>query len=400
MKMLVPPQPPSFPTMTHGKALLVEPGYPKGIPPIGLLKISSHLKRTGNTVRLVRGREEINFEPDAIFITSSFTFYWRDVVDDALHYMGLFPRAKVFVGGIYASLMPEHIEKHIGVRPLVGSFEEIDECSPDYSLLPEEEFRGISHIFTSRGCPNTCAFCGTKAIEPEMRVIKGWKDHLHPSWPNAVIHDNNILSQGDEHLQDVLSYMKGRGVRFFFDNGLDCRLFTKDHALALAKSSVSEVRFAFDGLNQDGAVQEAIGICRKSGIPGWKIKVFILYNFEDDIDEAVYRAMEVHRLGAKPWAMRYMPLRWLNPGRQHVGPKWSPDELVLFNSFINKYGFKRYTFQEWVEKRGRPMRKGDLQGRPKHGRSVEEARSRAIEQNDSESLLLDPRFLDGYFERD
>jgi hypothetical protein len=69
--------------------LLVQPRFP--IPskslnhssylPVGLLKLSTWLKSKGNDVTLVTGNVEPETPPDAIYITSLFT-YWADTVRD------------------------------------------------------------------------------------------------------------------------------------------------------------------------------------------------------------------------------------------------------------------------------------------------------------------------------
>ena len=113
--------------------MLVEPKFP--IPnksrnhtnflPIGLLKIATYLKSRGNEIQLVRFeskpelkiddfKEELNFKPDYIFVTSLFT-YWASHVRSAVsYYKSKFPDSVVIVGGIYASLMPEHCKEYTG----------------------------------------------------------------------------------------------------------------------------------------------------------------------------------------------------------------------------------------------------------------------------------------------
>jgi len=93
------------------KILLVEPAFPippksknhKNFLPIGLLKIASHLRLKGIKIRLVRGFPEdlfkrnaiLDFRPDEIWVTSSFT-YWAEYVKKAVQsYKNIFPKAKI-----------------------------------------------------------------------------------------------------------------------------------------------------------------------------------------------------------------------------------------------------------------------------------------------------------------
>ena len=105
-----------------------------------------------------------------------------------------------------------------------------------------------SHIITSRGCTRNCKFCGTKILEPELRIIKNWRNHFLSGGDYAVIHDNNILALDDDHFQDVIDHLRRRKLRFLFDNGFDCRLFEKTHAKLLKTARITEVRFSFDSM--------------------------------------------------------------------------------------------------------------------------------------------------------
>jgi hypothetical protein len=64
----------------------------------------------------------------------------------------MFPRAKVIVGGIYASLMPEHCKEYTGCDEVFqGVHEAAEKCPPAYDLI----FKGpipYQVIHSSRGC--------------------------------------------------------------------------------------------------------------------------------------------------------------------------------------------------------------------------------------------------------
>jgi len=87
----------------------VEPKYYTKYPPLGLFKLSAYHKDLGDTTEFVRGTEaKVNEEPDIIYVTSLFTWAWKAVWDAVQFYLAEFPDAKLWLGGLYASLMPEH----------------------------------------------------------------------------------------------------------------------------------------------------------------------------------------------------------------------------------------------------------------------------------------------------
>ena len=105
------------------KLLLIEPSFPRpgksknhnGFYPAGLLKLAGYYRKRGHTVLLAKeGRHKSGYRPDKVLITSLFT-YWADYVRRAVvYYRDLYPSARIIVGGIYASLMPDHCKSHTG----------------------------------------------------------------------------------------------------------------------------------------------------------------------------------------------------------------------------------------------------------------------------------------------
>ena len=124
--------------------LLVKPAYYSKFPPIGLLKLSSYHKSKKDTT------EYIDFEkkdqrvpkktPKKIYITSLFTWARQPVWDAVAYYKNKFPKAEVWLGGIYASLLPEHAKLSGADRIYQGLFD-AENVMPDYNLVPNWEDR-------------------------------------------------------------------------------------------------------------------------------------------------------------------------------------------------------------------------------------------------------------------
>jgi radical SAM superfamily enzyme YgiQ (UPF0313 family) len=162
------------------KILLVEPDFPianksknhSHFLPIGLLKIGSYHNKRGDNVKLVRGVKRCGFKPDKVLITSLFTYWSKYVHEAANFYHKAYPTAKIEIGGIYASLMPEDCKKR---SPFAKVYKGLyrggvaEKVQLDYSLLPEDLDYQIVH--TSRGCTRRCTFCGTWRIDSVGRTL-------------------------------------------------------------------------------------------------------------------------------------------------------------------------------------------------------------------------------------
>lgn len=190
--------------------LLIEPNFPipkksrnhKDFLPIGLLKIASYFKEKGVNVHLERLSSEFednfNFKPDIIFITSLFT-YWENYVLKAVDLCrNTFPNTKIVVGGIYASLQPIRCKKFTGCDIVFeGVWDEVEHCTPDYSLVNVD----YQIIHTSRGCGRRCPYCGVYKIEPEFkfdRSLKG-KEIIKRK---LIFYDNNLLA--NPYIENIL----------------------------------------------------------------------------------------------------------------------------------------------------------------------------------------------------
>ena len=141
------------------RILLVEPDFPipqksknhKNFLPIGLLKISSYLKEKGGEIKLIRGFPNNSlelkvirkFNPHEIWITSLFTYWAEHVKDTVQYYKKIFPKSKVVVGGIFASLLPKNeVKKFTGCDEVYqGVIPEADNFKPAYDLLKNSNRR-------------------------------------------------------------------------------------------------------------------------------------------------------------------------------------------------------------------------------------------------------------------
>ena len=68
------------------KILLVEPGYKNKYPPMSLMKISTYHKSKGDFVAFEKGLNRSGVIWDRIYITTLFTFHYREVLKTIKHY--------------------------------------------------------------------------------------------------------------------------------------------------------------------------------------------------------------------------------------------------------------------------------------------------------------------------
>ncbi|MEW6409380.1 MAG: cobalamin-dependent protein [Nitrospirota bacterium] len=305
------------------KILLIEPDFPippksknhKNFLPIGLLKIASYLKENNNEVRLVRGKlniDDFEFEPDEIWITSLFT-YWSEYVRNSVrYYKRMFPRAKVVVGGIYASLMPKHCKKFTGCDEIFrGVYKEAESYFPLYELINDKNPHPIDYqiIHTSRGCIRHCDFCGTWKIEPQFEAKNSIKNEIEHR--KLVFYDNNLLANPyiEDILYELIELKRQKEILWCeSQSGFDGRKLQETPHLGrlIKKAGFRYPRVAWDwGYSEYPKIKKQINVLIKGGYNSKEIFVFVLYNWDITFEE-----MEKKRIKCWKWHVQIADCRF------------------------------------------------------------------------------------------
>jgi radical SAM superfamily enzyme YgiQ (UPF0313 family) len=210
-------------------------------------------------------------QPGAILVTSLMTYWYPGVVEAIRLVRRHFPGTPVILGGIYATLCPEHARQHSGadlvftgpgeeaILPLLealgpaagktGSMGENHSPSPwrgegggektgriaggppgapDLDSLPYPALHLAPHlsyipIFTSRGCPLDCSYCASRRLQPTFRQrrplavvaeLGHWQERL--GLAEVAFYDDALLVQPEDHLLVILEELARRGLSFRF----------------------------------------------------------------------------------------------------------------------------------------------------------------------------------------
>lgn len=333
--------PGAFGTGRYSKAILPTPAALHGIP-----------RRYGRY-----GLTEADFQarlaampqpPDAILVTSLMT-YWYPGVQAAIRLARVhFPATPVILGGIYATLCPEHAREHSGAGFFItGPGEEsifhhlaaagLPIQTPpeqdDLDSLPYPALHLLPHlsylpILTSRGCPLDCCYCASRLLQPCYRrrrplavveEILYWQERL--DFKDAAFYDDALLLDAANHLLVILEELASRGLscRFHTPNGLHTRLITPEVAGWLKRSHFSTLRLGvettalgpdrLDHKLQAGELEAALRYLQEAGFRREEIGVYLLIGLPDQEEEEVINSIRrIKELGGAPVLTQYSPI--------------------------------------------------------------------------------------------
>jgi len=241
----------------------------------------------------------------------------REVVDDARHY-----GQQVQIGG------PAVIHNEADLQwpddaVSVSHIHEAEHIAGDYPMT-----------WTSRGCIRNCPWCIVPSIEG--RVMDEYDDLVYA----PLILDNNFLACSTTHIERVLKMWSGKKVDW--NQGLDARLYTPAFRRLVAQHDVRPItwRFAYDSGGVGRHVQRAVEDLRNNGVTTRRIRIYLLFNHDEDIPEAIARADEIIAWGASPYPMAYKPLDWLSRD-YYISPQWSRSKVIDFRRFYSRPWFWR-----------------------------------------------------------
>lgn len=286
--------------------------------------------------------------PAAILVTSLMT-YWYPGVAAAI---GLarkhFPGVPVLLGGIYATLCPEHARRHcypdlvvtgpgevaifshlaaLGLKPPITFIPtEFDSLPyPALHLLPHLSY---IPILTSRGCPFDCSYCAAHLLQPRYQrrrplgVVEElfyWQDCLNLE--EVAFYDDALLCQPESHLLVILEELARRGRRFRFHtpNGLHTHLITRDVAGWLKRANFATLRLGvettapgperLDRKLQEGELETALAHLHAAGFQKKEIGVYLLTGLPHQEETAVVNSIRrVKEMGATPILAQYSPI--------------------------------------------------------------------------------------------
>lgn len=288
-------------------------------------------------------------KPDLILVSSAMTYWYTGVRETIAYCRKVFPDVPVVLGGIYATLLPEHAREFSGAdlvipgsdwtqikKSLAGllSLEDHGDCSSD---LPAWDLAATARsicVRSSEGCPFRCAYCAshllcsTQGPRPPQRVaveiITGVRSL---QIQDVAFYDDALLWKAESCLLPALKTVEkelNKKLRFHCPNGLHARYINaelarelKEHGFLTLRLGLESVKDSFHSctggklkmahfeaavksLLEAGYAPQEIGVYVLAGLPGQSLR---------EVEESLDYVLEK---GLRPHLAEYSPV----PGTQ------------------------------------------------------------------------------------
>ncbi|MFP4307568.1 MAG: B12-binding domain-containing radical SAM protein [Desulfococcaceae bacterium] len=273
--------------------------------------------------------------PDLILVTSIMTYWYPGVRETIDHLRRAFPETPILLGGIYATLLPEHAStlgadrivvggdfgeilriagEMTGFRPALQTDPHRMDTWPRPALERQREIP-FAPLLTAIGCPFRCAYCASDRLAPRclrrspehiLEEIRFW--HERCGVRDFVFYDDALLLNAERHAYPLLESVicAELPIRFHTPNAVHIREIDGRMAEMLFRSGFHTLRLgletaAFEERSElDRKVTEAefgrsVAALKRAGFPRERVGAYLLAGLPGQSVEAVEASIRVVR---------------------------------------------------------------------------------------------------------
>ncbi|RKX74571.1 MAG: B12-binding domain-containing radical SAM protein [Spirochaetes bacterium] len=305
--------------------------------------------------------------PDLVMVGSGMTYWYPGVSEAVTTAREIYPRVPVVVGGVYATLLPEHCREVTGadyvvqgeawpaLRKILDTLKlPLPPERPDGApLLLKEIWNDAGVLTLNRGCPLRCSYCATHRLcggftegNPE-KAFSLLQRFFSLGIRNYAFYDDALLVNKERVFIPFMEMVvkSDMDLCFYLPNAVHVGYLDRDTASLMKKAGFQEVRLGFESSSDDfhrdldgkpgrDALAETVEVLRLSGFGLRGIGVYLLAGLPGQRAEEVYESLRfVGSLGINIYISEYSPV----PGtalweRSKKESKYPLEEEPLFHN--------------------------------------------------------------------
>ncbi len=317
--------------------------------PAGLADVARNYSRYGIAPEWLREDLAETARPDLILVTSLMSYWYPGTAETISEMRRFFPDVPVVLGGIYATLCPEHAARATGadkvvtgngveqILPLVEEFTGVCRslCLDPHNMdtWPYPAF-DLQHkiasipLLTSLGCPYNCGYCASNILQPKrlsasperiVREIRHW--HALRGVRDFAFYDDALLVNRESHAEPLLEQIiqSGLALRFHTPNAVHIREITKKTACLMKRAGFVTLRLGLETLDPHRPLPDrkvrreeffrAAACLQEAGFDRSRVGAYLLAGLPgQDLDAVAEDVRMVKQAGISPILAYYSPI--------------------------------------------------------------------------------------------
>ncbi len=308
--------------------------------------ISDGLRRRYHRYGILREvikRRIAQSQADIVCVTTGMTYWYPGVVEvlDIIH--DVLPRALIFIGGIYATLMPEHLgsldaDVHIVQGNAAETLSSVLNRAgfpvpvhpvPTFPHTCSSVWKHAAVLRLSEGCPLNCDYCASRVLSPKFlpgnpQAAAAWLADLHHlhGVRNVAFYDDALLVDTQRILVPFLQAVikEKLPIRFYTPNGVHITHIDGATAALMKQAGFQELRMGFESSSDQfhsqhdrkctkEAFHSAVAAAHASGFSLNQLRVYVLAGIpgqlKDEVEQSVRYAGEA---GVRVSIAEYTPV--------------------------------------------------------------------------------------------
>lgn len=311
--------------------------------------------------------------PDVVLVASGMTYWYPGVSEAIRQVRARWGRLPVGLGGVYATLCPEHARKHTGadwviagpgVAPALHLADELTGhqsrsdryAGPSAWPAPAHELapRPFAGLVTSWGCPFRCSYCASHRLQPTfvqrepVAVVGEIAGCARRGIHDFAFYDDALLLDAEHHLVPMLEEILAQGlqVRLHTPNGLHAGEITAGLAVLMRRAGFATLRLSLETVDETRqrstgskvttkAFEAAVAHLRAAGFGARELGAYILAGLPGQpLSEVRDTVRYVHQLGVQAKLALFSPIPG-TPDGDRVLP--SDADPLLHNNTVYPY---------------------------------------------------------------
>ncbi len=294
---------------------------------------------------------------DYVFVQTVMTYWYTGVQEVIQNVREVWPKAKIVLGGHYATVCPDHA-RQLGADWLVSGTElgplwQYLQLAPDPNqpaLWEAYDRLNVGVLKLSEGCPFKCSYCSVPAVYGHFRprslersladlsllVSRGARD--------VAFYDDALLFDAEKVLIPFLKDVIRRGitVHFHTPNALNARFITEDLAELMVRAGFKTFYLGFEshcrqwqqgtgGKVYSEELARAVRLLQAAGVEPANITAYQIVGHPDSEIQELEESMQfVHSLGIRGTLADFSPIPGTADGQ--ACSRWiDMDEPLMHN---------------------------------------------------------------------